>query len=110
MAADQTRLNMKYTLALNRKATVTKFKIYKDDGCNHLRYHINTRNTHQCRSILAQPAIQYVASLVLVHWNWNGISRARDLTTVFAIDHASVELHSDWLHTAKPGLCLLFTC
>ena len=30
-----------------------------------------------------------------------------DLTAVFAIDHAPVELHPDWLHTAKPLLCLL---
>ena len=69
-----------------------------------------TRDTHQCRNILAQPVIQYAASLVLVHWNRNGISRACDLTAVFTIDHAPVELHSNWLHAAKPGLCLLFTC
>ena len=63
-----------------------------------MRTDLYTRDTHQCRNILAQPAIQYVASLVLVHWKRNGISRARDLTAVFAIDHAPVELHSDWLH------------
>ena len=49
--------------------------------------------------------VRLVAGLMLVHWNRNGISWARDLTTVFAIDHAPVELHSDWLHAAKPRHC-----
>ena len=58
---------------------------------------------HQCRKFLAQPAIRHVAaSLVLVHWNRNGISRACDLTAVFAIDHTPVKLHSDWVHAAEP--------
>ena len=47
-----------------------------------------------------------VAGLVLIHWNQNGISWVCDLNAVFAIDHAPVELHSGWLHTAKPRHCL----
>ena len=68
-----------------------------------------TRDTHQCRKFLAQPAIRHVASLVLVHWNRNGISRVCDLTAVFAIDHAPVKLHSDWLHAAEPMQALFAT-
>ena len=56
----------------------------------------------QCRKLLAQPAIRHIASLVLLHWNQNRISQARDLTAVFAIDHTPVELHYDWLQTAMP--------
>ena len=46
--------------------------------------------------------IRHVASLVLIYWSRNGISRARDLTVVFAIDHAPVKLHSDRVHAAEP--------
>ena len=59
-----------------------------------------TRDTHQCRKFLTQLAISHVASLVLIYWNRNGISRVCDLTAVFAVDHAPIELHSDWLQTA----------
>ena len=49
--------------------------------------------------------VTLVAGLMLVHWNRNRISWVRDLTTAFAIDHVLVELHSDWLHAAKPRHC-----
>ena len=55
---------------------------------------------------IPRSALRLVAGMMLVHWNRNGISRVRDLTAVFVIDHAPVELHSDWLHAATPRHCL----